>query len=66
MNKSRKNTYYVETKEVVDLETGEVGVVEQVKHQKISIESEPFYMVFIDYVAPLFNLSNSTAKSVLA
>lgn len=66
MTKSRKNTYFVETTEVVDKETGEIGKVENVKKQKITIESEPFYMVFIDYIAPLFNLSNSTAKSVLA
>lgn len=66
MAKSRKNTYFVETTEVVDKETGEIGKVENVKKQKITIESEPFYMVFIDYIAPLFNLSNSTAKSVLA
>lgn len=66
MNKTRKTTYHVESKEVVDVQTGEVGTIETVKRQKITIESEPFYMVFIDYIAPLFNLSNSTAKSVLS
>ena len=66
MRKSRKNIYQVETKEVVDLETGEIGTIETVKKQKISFESEPFYMVFIDYVAPLYKLSNSTSKNVLA
>lgn len=66
MAKSRKNIYQVETKEVVDLETGEVGTIETVKKQKISFDSEPFYMVFIDYVAPLYKLSNATSKNVLA
>lgn len=66
MRKSRKNIYQVETKEVVDLETGEIGTIETVKKQKISFDSEPFYMVFIDYVAPWYKLSNSTSKNVLA
>lgn len=66
MAKTRKTTYSVETKEVIDTQTGEIGKLETTKRQKITIESEPFYMVFIDYIAPLFKLSNSTAKSVLA
>jgi len=66
MQKSRKNIYDVETREVVDMATGEVGTIETVKRQRISFESEPFYMVFIDYVAPLYKLSNSTSKNVLA
>ena len=66
MRKSRKNIYDVETKEIVDMSTGEIGTIETVKKQRISFESEPFYMVFIDYVAPLYKLSNSTSKNVLA
>lgn len=62
----RTNTYYVATKEVADLTTGEIARVEQVKKQKVSFDSEPFYMVFIDYMAPLFNLKNGTSKSVLS
>lgn len=61
----RKNTYYSDTKTVVDLETGEIGTVETVKRAKVTIESEPFYMVFIDHIAPFYNLTNGTAKSVL-
>lgn len=60
-----KTTYYSHTTLVTDLTTGEVGRVETVKRQKIQIETDNFYMVFIDYVAPLFKLTNGTAKSVL-
>lgn len=61
----RKTVYNSEVREVVDLETGEVGKVEKVKRAKITIDSEPFYMVFIDHIAPFYNLTNGTAKNVL-
>lgn len=66
MAKSRTTTYLVDTTEVVDMETGEIGKIERTKRQKINVESEPFYMVFIDHVAPFYNLTNGTAKNVLA
>lgn len=65
MGKIRKTTYRVDTKEVIDRETGEYGKIEIAKKQKIAIDSEPFYMVFVDYVSPFFNLSNITSKNVL-
>ena len=52
----RKNVYQSTTKIVVDRETGEIAQIETVKKQKIEINSEPFYMVFIDYMAPIFSL----------
>ena len=61
----RKTVYNSEVREVVDLDTGEVGKVEKVKRAKITIDSEPFYMVFIDHIAPFYNLTNGTAKNVL-
>ena len=61
-----KNTYYSQTREVLDLTTGEVARLETTKRHKITIESDGFYMVFIDYVAPIFKLTNGTAKSVLS
>lgn len=61
----RKNIYESEVKEVVDLETGEIGKIETRKRAKITIDSEPFYMVFIQHIAPFYNLTNGTAKNVL-
>ena len=61
-----KNVYQVTTREVLDRTTGEIGFAETVKKQKITIESESFYMVFIDYMAPLFSLKNGTSKAVLS
>ena len=61
-----KNVYQVTTREVFDRTTGEIGYAETVKRQKITIESESFYMVFIDYMAPLFSLKNGTSKAVLS
>lgn len=40
--------------------------IETVKKQNIEIDSEPFYMVFIDYMAPIFSLKSVTSKSVLS
>lgn len=62
----RKNVYNTTSTIVVDKETGEISQVETVKKQKIEITSEPFYMVFIDYMAPIFSLKNGTSKSVLS
>lgn len=66
MTKRKTTNYSVTTNRVVDLQTGEVSEVETVKRQKISVESEQFYMVFIDYIAPLFELKNGTSKSILS
>lgn len=60
----RKSTYSVETTSVLNSD-GTYSTVETKKKQRIKIESEPFYMVFIDHVAPFYNLKNGTSKSVL-
>jgi len=52
-------------KEVVDRETGEIVSVEQTKIFTKTLKSETFYMTFIDYVSPLFNLKSEVAKSIL-
>lgn len=64
--KTRKTTYDVKTQTVLDPSTGEYAEIETVKRQKIKVESDGFYMTFIDYTAPFFELKNGTAKSVLA
>lgn len=64
--KTRKHNYFVDSTTVLDKETGELGTIENRKRYSVTIESEPFYMVFIDYIAPLFSLTNATTKSVLS
>lgn len=62
----RKITYDSKETTVVDRQTGEVAKIELQKRSKIYIDSEPFYMVFIDYLAPLYDLKNGTSKAVLS
>ena len=62
----RKITYSSEETTVIDRQTGEVAKVELHKRSKVHIDSEPFYMVFIDYMAPLYDLKNGTSKAVLS
>lgn len=51
--------------EKVDTNTGEILEYETQKTYTRKIETESFYMTFIDYVAPLFNLKSDVAKNVL-
>ena len=51
--------------QIVDVNTGEIIQYETQKTYTRKIESESFYMTFIDYIAPLFNLKSDTAKNVL-
>lgn len=64
--KTRKNKYSVDTTMVVNPETGELGTIEKRKKYSVTLDSDPFYMVFIDYIAPLFSLTNATSKNVLS
>lgn len=52
-------------KEYVDKETGEVVSTEITKSFTKKIDVESFYMVFIDYISPLYKLKSDTAKSIL-
>ena len=51
--------------QTVDVNTGEILQYETQKTYTRKIESESFYMTFIDYIAPLFNLKSDAAKNVL-
>ena len=51
--------------QTVDVNTGEILEYETQKTYTRKIETESFYMTFIDYVAPLFNLKSDVAKNVL-
>lgn len=49
----------------VDTQTGEIVATETSKTYTKRIKSDKFYMTFIDYVAPLYNLKSDSAKSIL-
>jgi hypothetical protein len=51
--------------EILDKETGEIIKYESQKVHKEKINSENFYMVFLDYMAPLFKLNSDSARRVL-
>ena len=51
--------------QTVDLNTGEIKEYETQKTYTRKVETESFYMTFIDYIAPLFNLKSDAAKNVL-
>ena len=51
--------------QTVDVNTGEILQYETQKTYTRKIESESFYMTFIDYIAPLYNLKSDVAKNVL-
>ena len=55
----------VMTKEIVDCQTGELITTEIAKTYTTKIEQDSFYMVFIDYVAPMFKLNSDSSKSLL-
>lgn len=51
--------------QTVDMSTGEIVEYETQKTFTHKIESESFYMTFVNYVAPIFKLKSDTAKNVL-
>ena len=63
---SSKKFQQVTCREVVDTQTGEIIQQELVKTFTKKIESDKFYMTFVDYIAPYYNLKSDTAKSILS
>lgn len=53
------------TREIVDVTTGELVSVESEKIFTQKIDSDNFYMVYIDHMAPLFKLNSTIARNVL-
>lgn len=51
--------------QTVDVNTGEILQYETQKTFTKKIKTDRFYMVFIDFISPLFNLKTDTAKSIL-
>ena len=52
-------------KEVLDPQTGELLQYEASKTYKEKITSESFYMIFLDYMAPLFKIKSPITRNVL-
>jgi hypothetical protein len=53
------------TREIVDCETGEVKIVETSKVFTAKVSSDSFYMTFVDYLSPIFQLKSDAAKTLL-
>lgn len=60
-----KKFYQSKTKEIVDMTTGELVAVESEKIFTRKVDSENFYMIYIDHMAPLFKLTSLSARHVL-
>jgi len=58
-----KNEQKIET---VDTETGEIITLVSAKEYSTKVESDRFYMTFIDYIAPLYKLKSENARKILA
>jgi hypothetical protein len=52
-------------REIVDVTTGEVVKVDTQKTFTEKVSPESFYMTFIGYMSPLFNLHSDVARSML-
>lgn len=53
------------TREFVDPETGEISVLETSKTFTTKVNSDAFYMTFIKFISPIFNLKSKNAQSLL-
>lgn len=52
-------------RDVVDLTTGEIITVDSQKTFTEKVNPEKFYMTFIDYVAPIYQLHSEVARRML-
>lgn len=52
-------------REVVDKESGEITLMETTKVFTQRVQTDEFYMVFVNYISPMYNLTSSVAKSLL-
>ena len=60
-----KNFNQVIVKEYVDPETGEILSYESEKTFTQKIEKDKFYITYIDFIAPFFQLKSAKAKDLL-
>lgn len=60
-----KRTVLTQEREIVDSQTGEILRVECRKTFKEKVDSEKFYMVFVDYVSPIYKLKGEAPRKLL-
>jgi hypothetical protein len=53
-------------REQIDTATGEILSYETTKVFTKKVSAEKFYITYIDYVSPLYNLKSDTAKDILS
>lgn len=53
------------TIELVNTETGELQTIATSKEYSIKVDSDKFYMTFIDYVSPMYKLKSENARKLL-
>lgn len=53
------------TREIVDPETGEIQVVETSKTFTTKVNSETFYMTFLEFAGPILGLNPSACRDLL-
>lgn len=54
-----------QTVELVNPETGELQTVVTSKEYTTKVKTDSFYMVFIDYISPMYNLKSENARKLL-
>ena len=52
-------------REIIDSRTGEIMKIDSARTYTKKISEDEFYMIFIDYVSPLFGLKPDSAKNLL-
>lgn len=55
-----------QTVEQLNPETGEIVTLVSAKEYSTKVESDKFYMTFIDYIAPLYKIKSENARKILA
>lgn len=59
-------TKEVTTTEIVNYETGEVKEIQRSKTYSFKVDSDKFYMTFVDYIAPMYKLTSASSKDTLS
>ena len=60
-----QRTVYSNVNTITDTNTGEVITYESKKVIKEKIDSESFYMTFLDYIAPVYSLKSAATLNLL-
>lgn len=52
-------------REIINPETGEITTIEVAKTFTTKVSSDSFYMTFVKFISPLYNLKSETAQKLL-